>query len=775
MKQHTNARKGYVRPIQPCLEGVHKGRKMGVSPIIATLLLIVIAVAGSIVAYAFVTGFIGGVQPQPLNTGMSVDSVSSSQSNVILYIRNTGDAPLTVATCYVQGASSLVMIPITPAISLSPGGVSTITIANNFSDGQYQFKVVSTSGAQCITNSYISGGNGSGGGDTTPPTCSSVGTNTTIAGDLCLFSSSWSDNVGLSGFIFSTNVTGSWVNSSWIAFTGNVASAVMALPPSAGIVVGFAFYANDTSNNWSTSGITYVTTTAATSPLSVNCTALNPSSSRVNNGSAVSLSYYLLWSSNSSAVASGILQINGINYTISGGWCNFTVSSSFVTKITYAETLVDSGGCTLYNQLPSNPSVIWDRLNVTYASNGTRLQVGQTAQITINATYEYDNSPASITVNTLRSGTHYANTSNFYDNEPGAKVYTYSLENFTDMNGITAYDSNPLTVRWSIAPPGVVAYFPITLTNNQATATTANFQQQLFINWSLCNPYVNSSLSNIVFFDNNGNQLYAWDENGTTNASNSLTTVWVNLGSNTVAANGNITINIGFYPLNYENRSPTSYWGMFPNATSVYAKCDNGNKVFTFYDNFAGTSLSSQWATQASSGGSLSVNNGITFSVAGASDYIWIHTPSLAYPLTEEANITSQLGSPYITIAASLTTTLNGIYGEPYNGYDYDWYGGYVEIDYNTISNSLSNSYATVPFSPGVWSFSWYATGRQAGTNGVNPLTDTNSGTPIGNYYLYLGIGNYAASQFTAQWYRARITPPNNIMPSVSFGGFIVP
>jgi flagellin-like protein len=746
----------------------------GVSPIIATLLLIVITVAAAVVAYGFVTGFIGGVQAPPVNTGISVDSVSPSPSSIILYIRNTGNTPIIVATCYVQGASSLAMIPITPTISVSPGGVGALTIANNFSDGQYQFRIVSTSGAQCIASSYISGGNGSSGSDSTPPTCSSVGTNTTIAGDQCLFSSSWSDNVGLSGSIFSTNVTGSWVNSSWIAFAGNIASAVMTLPPSAGIVLGFGFYANDTSNNWSTSGITYITTTTSTFPLSVNCTAIYQSSSRVNNGSAVSLSYCLLWSSNSSAVASGTLSINGTGYPILGGWCNFTVSSSSVTRNTYAETSVNSGGCTLYNQLPSNPSVIWDRLNIAYASNGTSLKAGQTAQITITATYEYDNSPASLVVNTLRNGTHYA-TDNFFDSESGATVYTYSLENFTDtVNGITVYDSSPLTVKWTIAPAGVVAYFPITLSNNQATATAANFQQQLFINWSLCIPYVNSSLSNIIFFDNSGNRLYAWDENGTTNASDSLTTVWVNLDSNTIPANSDITINIGFFPLNYDNRGQTSYWGIFPTATSTYAQYDNGYKVFIFYDNFNGTSISSAWNT-AGAAGTYSVNNGLTMNSYWFPGYSFTLNNQYTGPMIVDAYEVATSGCWIGVSFSDLQTTSSS----------YTLTSGAVQWVYPPQGadgiNGLCTASGSTAFTPDPPS-----TTLQVVTLAVNSTTATeyqnyvNPATVSGTISLmnYPGLGQVAWNPSdiqTTYWFRLRAYAPNNVMPSALFGGLIVP
>jgi len=83
--------------------------KKGVSPIIATLLLIVIAVAAAVVTYAFVTGFIGTSSGSATQTGaMSVDSTSANATagTVIAYLRNTGTKSLNLGTgaaAYING------------------------------------------------------------------------------------------------------------------------------------------------------------------------------------------------------------------------------------------------------------------------------------------------------------------------------------------------------------------------------------------------------------------------------------------------------------------------------------------------------------------------------------------------------------------------------------------------------------------------------------------------------------------------------------------------
>ncbi len=82
----------------------------GVSPIIATLLLIVIAVAAAVVTYTFVMGFVG---TSSQNTGpsgqLTYDTYSvtgdATNSNFTVYVRNTGGKSVTLSTVYVDGVS----------------------------------------------------------------------------------------------------------------------------------------------------------------------------------------------------------------------------------------------------------------------------------------------------------------------------------------------------------------------------------------------------------------------------------------------------------------------------------------------------------------------------------------------------------------------------------------------------------------------------------------------------------------------------------------------
>ncbi|HJH26924.1 MAG TPA: hypothetical protein C5S37_09195, partial [Methanophagales archaeon] len=78
--------------------------------------------------------------------------------------------------------------------------------------------------------------------DTTPPWWSGPVTDpeTIYEGDEVTFCTDWNDNVALSGYIFSTNQSGTWVNESFTAFsmTPDTAEQVMTITASAGTTVG---------------------------------------------------------------------------------------------------------------------------------------------------------------------------------------------------------------------------------------------------------------------------------------------------------------------------------------------------------------------------------------------------------------------------------------------------------------------------------------------------------------------------------------------------------
>ena len=107
--------------------------KKGISPILATLLLIVIAVAAVIVTYAWVMTFTASTTSQA-GAVLTVENVryyntSSSEYNIDITLRNSGTADATVDSVY-MGTSASDLELLTPS-EASTGNVeagSTYTI-----------------------------------------------------------------------------------------------------------------------------------------------------------------------------------------------------------------------------------------------------------------------------------------------------------------------------------------------------------------------------------------------------------------------------------------------------------------------------------------------------------------------------------------------------------------------------------------------------------------------------------------------------------------------
>jgi len=120
--------------------------KEGISPILATLLLIVIAVAAVIVTYAWVMTFTTGTTAQA-GVFLREDAVTWQTGNITIYVRNTGTEDGTIDAVYV-GTSSTNLVKknatYTPSTGLvtANGGTITITIVYSWiSKTTYYFKV----------------------------------------------------------------------------------------------------------------------------------------------------------------------------------------------------------------------------------------------------------------------------------------------------------------------------------------------------------------------------------------------------------------------------------------------------------------------------------------------------------------------------------------------------------------------------------------------------------------------------------------------------------
>jgi hypothetical protein len=80
--------------------------RKGLDTVLATLLLVVIVVAMTVIVYTWSTGVFGSIIPAP-PTGREILTIENqgfdtSNMKLTLYLRNTGSTPTTLASYYVQ-------------------------------------------------------------------------------------------------------------------------------------------------------------------------------------------------------------------------------------------------------------------------------------------------------------------------------------------------------------------------------------------------------------------------------------------------------------------------------------------------------------------------------------------------------------------------------------------------------------------------------------------------------------------------------------------------
>jgi flagellin-like protein len=124
---------------------IKKSRK-AISPILATLLLVVIAVAAIVVTYAWIMTYMNNAGRQA-GVILYKANVSFNNQSIVIDIGNSGTSDTQLTTLYVgTSMATLLNQTITP-VPLAAGKVATITIDYNWTKGAtYYFKVLSSTG-----------------------------------------------------------------------------------------------------------------------------------------------------------------------------------------------------------------------------------------------------------------------------------------------------------------------------------------------------------------------------------------------------------------------------------------------------------------------------------------------------------------------------------------------------------------------------------------------------------------------------------------------------
>lgn len=300
----------------------------------------------------------------------------------------------------------------------------------------------------------------------------------------------------------------------------------------------------------------------------------------------------------------------------------------------------------------------------------------------------------------------------------------------------------------------ITSCIPVNIVNTQSGATSSGFQQML------SSFPTNALQGNFVVYNSiSGALLNAWVE------SNSI--VWVNLGSNTISGTSSAN---GIYDIGYGSSSTNFFIsgndiGEAPQLSSTYAEYDDGASVFSFYDNFAGTSLNtSKWTST----GTITINNGISITTSGSSISSIISVSTFQYPIIidyyGQTDITTAGTAGFGTNAANTSTTQQVMIGAvASSGQNFGAYDGTISNIRMSYSASTNYLFSIIyPTNPTANLFANYNYG-----NTVTQTSDiSNANTP---FNIEITLQN-APSSVSAYYVRTRAYPPNGVMPSVAYG-----
>ena len=496
-------------------------------------------------------------------------------------------------------------------------------------------------------------------------------------------------------------------------------------------------------------------------------------------------------------ILNGSVQAAGkqFNYLVYDGRANITKYTVNVTKaipplaITVAGTTISAPNVTQKIYVPILPGKKTYNLTINLSSSTINNNL-------LNYTYYVNQGGTRLSsYSASLTGTGVSRTL-VIQNIPAGQNTTVTF----DAQGNSNYSSvDPVA---QLIPANVVFYVPLTITNTATGTLTANTQVAVPVNALKWQQYENSILLNVLFFNkSSGTVIPSWLAGNTLNLNQqtSLYTsanilFWIKLpdviaGSSATDAN----VYMGFVPTNGVNlMSTTGNVGESPVISTTYAKYDNGNTVFPLlYSNFttAGTGLPFN-AVWTATGANVVVSSGLIITTPLRANYIKSNIQ-----FTSQGNVFELFGSIGIPTVANNDMAIGWNALGVINRNSLLWKADSATA--NRIGAYASNG----AFNPNVirsnanaitltGNFLWglgvaynglmdYATINEIYATTQNTFaTTTNVFTGANSLYIVNGantLGAGAGTVNTIKIYYARIRtmPPNNIMPSITFGSLV--
>ncbi|MEM0027310.1 MAG: archaellin/type IV pilin N-terminal domain-containing protein [Ignisphaera sp.] len=136
----------------------------GVSPVIATIILILITVSAGVLLWLWISTFASSSpigQNQALRERMKIEAVNVNMTGkkIIAFVRNVGDVPIQIVTAYILDINgNVVDVQEINGTSITPGKLAKISIDISRADTvmvpgfSYRLKLITSNG---VENEYI--------------------------------------------------------------------------------------------------------------------------------------------------------------------------------------------------------------------------------------------------------------------------------------------------------------------------------------------------------------------------------------------------------------------------------------------------------------------------------------------------------------------------------------------------------------------------------------------------------------------------------------------
>ena len=133
-------------------------KRKGVSPIVSVILLILIAVAATVILFSWFSGTAGQnpTNEPALQERIKIDGVQvtddGSNYDITVYVRNIGEVSVSLSTLYIINATSGSVVGQTSVTgTIGPGDTTSVSINDVFANsvtGVFIAKVVTTNGVE---------------------------------------------------------------------------------------------------------------------------------------------------------------------------------------------------------------------------------------------------------------------------------------------------------------------------------------------------------------------------------------------------------------------------------------------------------------------------------------------------------------------------------------------------------------------------------------------------------------------------------------------------